>query len=209
MNKKINLLGDSIIDNKSYVGFNENSVLEHLEENSQYSYLQIAKDGDTTEDLINNQLELSLQNQSTHTVLSIGGNDMLYNLPFLTSNKLFIRNEAFTDVYKEIFKPLEERYQIIVKNLSTQTSKLLLCTVYEGDLERSSEFREILNSSKIMIAVLNDIINKTASRYNADILELRNIFTSPEDFANPIEPSHIGGEKLAKKIIEWVKANEN
>ena len=28
---------------------------------------------------------------------------------------------------------------------------------------------------------------------------------SKEDYANPIEPSHIGGEKLAKAIIQWMK----
>lgn len=38
----------------------------------------------------------------------------------------------------------------------------------------------------------------------ADVLELREIFVRPEDYANPIEPSHIGGEKLAKAIQKWV-----
>jgi len=33
---------------------------------------------------------------------------------------------------------------------------------------------------------------------------LRNIFTSPEDYANPIEPSHLGGKKLSKQILKWV-----
>jgi len=54
--------------------------------------------------------------------------------------------------------------------------------------------------------MLNDIIFSTAATYKVDVLELRNIFTTPEDYANPIEPSHKGGKKLAKGIIEWVKS---
>ena len=35
-------------------------------------------------------------------------------------------------------------------------------------------------------------------------VELRDIFTSSDDYANPIEPSHIGGEKLAQSIVRWI-----
>jgi hypothetical protein len=52
--------------------------------------------------------------------------------------------------------------------------------------------------------MLNDIIFSTGATFNVDVLELRNIFTKPEDYANPIEPSHKGGEKLSNKILEWV-----
>ena len=76
--------------------------------------------------------------------------------------------------------------------------------MYEGDLGRTDEFRDISDSSKIMVSSFNDIVYKTGQKYNADVLELREIFISAEDYANPIEPSHIGGEKLAKSILEWV-----
>ena len=209
MKNNVLLLGDSVIDNKRYVQDSEYSVLEHLQNNSKDTFIQIACDGDTTHDVINKQAKVQSIKKASHIVLSIGGNDMLYNLSFLTTNKPTLRNEAFIDVYNEIFQPLEVRYETIVKNFASQRANLLLCTVYEGDLGRSEEFKDVLDSSKIMVSSLNDIIYKTASRYNAEVLELRNIFTSSEDYANPIEPSHIGGEKLAKKIIEWVKVNEN
>jgi len=54
--------------------------------------------------------------------------------------------------------------------------------------------------------MLNDIIFSTAATYKVDVLELRNIFTNPEDYANPIEPSHKGGEKLATGIIDWIQS---
>jgi len=56
-----------------------------------------------------------------------------------------------------------------------------------------------------MVSMLNDIIFSTAATYKVDVLELRNIFTKPEDYANPIEPSHKGGKKLATGIIDWIK----
>ena len=60
------------------------------------------------------------------------------------------------------------------------------------------------NLSEMMVSSFNDIVYKTAMKYKADVLELRHIFVSPEDYANPIEPSHSGGEKLAKEIIKWI-----
>ena len=57
-----------------------------------------------------------------------------------------------------------------------------------------------------MVSMLNDVIYSTAATYKVDVLELRNIFTTSEDYANPIEPSHIGGKKLAKGILGWVKS---
>ena len=56
-----------------------------------------------------------------------------------------------------------------------------------------------------MVSSFNDTVYKTARMYNADVLELRHIFTTPEDYANPIEPSHIGGEKLAQAITDWIQ----
>ena len=51
----------------------------------------------------------------------------------------------------------------------------------------------------------NDSVYYLASKFDVDVLELRYIFTNKVDYANPIEPSHIGGEKLAKSIIQWME----
>ena len=55
-NKKhhVSLLGDSIIDNKVYVGEGELSVTEHLQHNSSSYFSMIAVDGDTTEEVVDN-----------------------------------------------------------------------------------------------------------------------------------------------------------
>mgnify|MGYP001160075597 CR=1 FL=1 len=204
MNKVV-LFGDSIIDNKIYVNHGEFSVLEHLENISNYEYIQVAYDGHTTFDVQNKQLHLSTIVKPSHIVLSVGGNDLLQNLSYLSKSPVSNVNEAVSGIQQHIFEPLEQRFETIIEELSSQRANLLICTVYEGDLGRTDEFKDVLDSSKIMVSSFNDIVYKTAKKYNADVLELREIFISSDDYANPIEPSHIGGEKLAKSIVEWIK----
>lgn len=196
------LLGDSIIDNKVYVGRNELSVKEHLEEMSGAMFKQLAVDGHTTKDVLNFQLN-QLPKISTHKVLSIGGNDLLGQISFLKNKEFFTPKEIMEQAVCKL-APIKQRYRAIVEKMSQQKSKILLCTVYEGNLSNDLLYSDIEFASKAMVSMLNDIIYSTGASYNIDVLELRNIFTTPEDYANPIEPSHIGGKKLASSIIDWV-----
>ena len=228
MTKKIILLGDSIIDNKSYILSNELDVTEHLEKlfsNDPNVVIENhAVDGDTMLQLEKNHLDSNLLLGATHIVVSIGGNDLLYNISFLQSTSKLSkvmgkgamigkwgakelnpsRNKVFEETYFEIIEPFKKQYETIVANLSNHRANLLLCTVYEGDLVDSDEFSDVSNSSKTMVSIFNDIVYRVANKFNADVLELRDIFTSSDDYANPIEPSHIGGEKLAQSILRWI-----
>ena len=199
----VNLLGDSIIDNKIYVGPHELSVTEHLHNLCDDVINSIAVDGHTTKDVIHNQLDL-LPQYSTHQVLSIGGNDLLQNMYFLKNRDRLSANEVFEQAVG-IMAPIKRRYQTIVEKLSLQDSNILLCTVYEGNLLNDPLLYDIALSSKAMVSMLNDIVYSTANMYNAEVLELRNIFTKPRDYANPIEPSHIGGSKFALEINDWIQ----
>ena len=199
----VNLLGDSIIDNKIYVGPHELSVTEHLHNLCDDVINSIAVDGHTTKDVIHNQLDL-LPQYSTHQVLSIGGNDLLQNMYFLKNREQLTTSEVFEQAVG-IMAPIKRRYQTIVEKLSLQDSNILLCTVYEGNLLNDPLLYDIALSSKAMVSMLNDIVYSTANMYNAEVLELRNIFTKPRDYANPIEPSHIGGSKFALEINDWIQ----
>jgi hypothetical protein len=228
VNRKLLLLGDSIIDNKSYVLPGELDVTEHLKKlySDQPGILitNNAVDGDTMFNLEYKHLDSEEVENASHIVVSIGGNDLLHNISFLqkTSELSEVlgkdarigkwgarelnpsRNKVFEETYFEIIKPFTKQYETIVANLSSHRANLLLCTVYEGDLVDSDEFSDVNNSSKTMVSIFNDIVYRTANKYHADVLELRDIFVRPEDYANPIEPSHIGGGKLAKAIQRWV-----
>ena len=199
----VNLLGDSIIDNKIYVGPHELSVTEHLHNLCDDVINSMAVDGHTTKDVIHDQLDL-LPQYSTHQVLSIGGNDLLQNMYFLKNQERLTTNEVFEHAVG-IMAPIKRRYQTIVEKLSLQDSNILLCTVYEGNLLNDPLLYDIALSSKAMVSMLNDIVYSTANTYNAQVLELRTIFTMPKDYANPIEPSHIGGSKFALEINDWIQ----
>ena len=228
MNRKLLLLGDSIIDNKSYVLTSELDVTEHLKklysDQPDIFITNNAVDGDTMFDLEYKHLESKEVENASHIVVSIGGNDLLHNISFLQKTSQLSevlgkdarigkwgarelnpsRNRVFEETYFEIIKPFKKQYETIVANLSSHRANLLLCTVYEGDLVDSDEFSDVNNSSKTMVSIFNDIVYRTANKCGADVLELRDIFVRPEDYANPIEPSHIGGGKLAKAIQKWV-----
>lgn len=198
----VSLLGDSIIDNKVYVGEGELSVTEHLQHNSSCYFTMIAVDGDTTADVLDNQLD-NLKEPVSHIVLSIGGNDLLQNLYLLqdeTSGMKFALEKC-----SELISEIQENYIKILEHLSQNDTKVLLCTVYEGDLESDLLLAEYDKAGQVMLKMHNDTVYYLASKFEVDVLELRNIFTNKEDYANPIEPSHIGGEKLAKAIIQWMK----
>jgi len=198
----VSLLGDSIIDNKVYVGQGELSVTEHLKHNSSSNFTMIAVDGDTTEDVLDNQLD-NLKEPVSHIVLSIGGNDLLQNLHLLedeTSGMKFALEKC-----SELVDEIQENYIKILERLLQYDAKVLLCTVYEGDLESDVLLAEYDKAGQAMLKMHNDTVYYLASKFDVNVLELRNIFTNKEDYANPIEPSHIGGEKLAKAIIQWMK----
>ena len=199
----VSLLGDSIIDNKVYVGEGELSVTEHLQHDSLFYFTLIAVDGDTTKDVLDNQLDY-LKEPVSHIVLSIGGNDLLQNLHLLqdeTSGMKFALEKC-----SELISEIQENYTKILEHLSQFDAKVLLCTVYEGDLESDPLLAEYDKAGQVMLKMHNDTVYHLASKFEVDVLELRNIFTNKEDYANPIEPSHIGGEKLAKAIIQWMKS---
>ena len=199
---KVTLLGDSIIDNKVYVESDELSVLEHLENISDHEFLQIALDGATTAHVLTSQLQ-HVTDDDTHTVLSIGGNDLLNNINFLTQDLRYSPNLVLEQL-KDMLSPISKNYEAIVEKLTEFRATPLLCTIYEGDLVGSDEFDSIAESARSMISFLNDSIYRIGSRYNVDVLELREIFVTSEDYANPIEPSHKGGKKFAKQIVRWV-----
>ena len=203
LSKELVLLGDSIIDNKTYVLDGELSVLEHIQSKINIPVTQLALDGSTTDDVINSQIN-AIPFGTSHIVLSIGGNDLLNEISFVLEDFKYTPNHVL-ERCQSLIAPITQKYERIVSQLQTTSrASLLLCTVYEGDLEGSVIYDDIAISSRAMLSLFNDNVYKTHKTFKTEILELRNIFVSPEDYANPIEPSHIGGGKLAKAIQKWV-----
>ena len=96
MNKNILLLGDSIIDNRSYVLEGELDVTAHLIklylDQPDVSITNNAVDGDTMYDLEYNHLDTPDVEEASHIIVSIGGNDLLHNISFLQRQVNFQRS---------------------------------------------------------------------------------------------------------------------
>lgn len=205
LNRQLVLLGDSIIDNKTYVLDGEFSVLEHIQSKTETPVTQLALDGATTDDVISNQINV-IPFGTSHIVLSVGGNDLLNEIGFLMEDFKYTPNQVL-ERCQSLIAPITQKYESIVSQLQTTSrANLLLCTVYEGNLDGSVMYDDIAISSRAMLSLFNDSVYKTHNLFGTDVLELRHIFTDKEDYANPIEPSHQGGEKLAEKLIRWVNA---
>ena len=196
---QITLFGDSIIDNGVYVGREELSVLQHLQQRRpDRIFEQRAVDGDTTADVLSNQL---VDHHSGIGVLSIGGNDLLQNMRLLATEDMVTPVELFESL-GAVADGFTDRYQSI---LSMLQGPCLVMTIYNPSFQRDPAMAHLQRSCEMVVGMFNDIIQRLARQHDKDLLELRDIFVEESDYANPIEPSHIGGGKLADAIIEWVE----
>ena len=91
-----------------------------------------------------------------------------------------------------------------------------LCTIYHpcfnhSETERMSDYMSFGVSNDTLqkmamaaLPIFNDIIFQEAVNFNIPVIDLRLIFNDESDYANPIEPSAIGGLKMAKVIKKVV-----
>ena len=98
------------------------------------------------------------------------------------------------------------RYQNILETLN---SPALICTIYNPVFSKDVSLAPLQDAAEVAIAIFNDTIQLLAKKAGFDLLELRNLFTHADDYANPIEPSHLGGGKLAQAIVAWVLKQGN
>ena len=77
---------------------------------------------------------------------------------------------------------------------------LAVCTIYNGCFPDPSYQR----LASVALMVFNDVILRTAISHGLQVIDLRAICSRAEDYANPIEPSSIGGEKIARAIVALV-----
>ena len=63
--------------------------------------------------------------------------------------------------------------------------------------------------ARVALAVFNDVILRVAIEHGLPVIDLRLVCCSPEDYANPIEPSSVGGEKIARIIVALVTGSRD
>lgn len=192
------LLGDSIFDNRAYVGGGPD-VISQLRARLPASWTAtlLARDGARIAG-IGSQLA-RLPTDVTHIVVSVGGNDALASSGVLDRQAPSIA-QALIEL-ASISASFEQDYAAMLALVAAAGRRIAVCTIY--DPSYPDPMRQRLARTALM--VLNDPIVRLAGRRGLPLVDLRLVCDEPADYANPIEPSVQGGEKIASAIAGMVQ----
>jgi hypothetical protein len=195
------LLGDSIFDNGAYTlgGPDVVTQLRPLLPNG-WSASLLAVDGHRAAD-VPSQLT-RLPGDASHLVLSAGGNDALGHTDLLQGPAATAAQVL--GFLADAAEGFERRYRRVIERLMALELPLTVCTIYNGHFP-DREFQRIAATA---LCVFNDVILRVALQHRLGIIDLRLLCTEPADYANPIEPSSQGGQKIARAIVGALAGTE-
>jgi len=187
------LLGDSIFDNAAYTEGGPDVVTQlRALLPAGWSATLAAVDGAQAADVATQLAQVDAA--ATHLVLSVGGNDALMASGLL-DEPVYSSADALRLIAATV-REFETRYRDAVAACLSRGLPLAVCTIYHGNFP-DPDFRE---RAIVALTALNDAIVRTACAHGLDVIDLRTVCDLPQDYANPIEPSSIGGAKIARAI---------
>lgn len=193
--KTIILLGDSILNNRSYVAPGD-SVEELLKKRTTDTIYNFAQDDATIQNVIHkiNQIPEHLNNHNTTIFLSLGGNDIIH---YYIKNKNDLQD---TSILNHLFIKYETIVHIIREKMNK--NRLFLLDIYYPTNNSFQRYKPILQEWNRLLETFNYRNNNNNN--NIHILKISQYFTQREDFTDNIEPSKIGGEKIANLILQSI-----
>ena len=188
------LLGDSIFDNGAYVRGGPD-VVSQVRARLPHGWTAslLAVDGAVTSDVERQLRQLPVD--ATHLIVSVGGNDALgasgvlaerANLVGEAVERLAVTRDRFAAAYDRMLSSLLQR-----------RVPAALCTIYDANYPEPQG--RIIRAA---LTLFNDVITRAAFDRALPLIDLRLICNSPDDYANPIEPSVAGGDKIAAAIVK-------
>jgi hypothetical protein len=192
MGGHIVLLGDSIFDNGAYVGGAPDVVRQvrsALPEG--WSATLLAVDGAVTED-VKRQLA-NVPEGATQLIVSAGGNDALGVSHLLGQPAASVGDAMLTLARAQT--QFARRYEAMVEAVTALGVPAGVCTIYDANFP--AEEGTVIAAA---LCLFNDAITRAAFARDLPVIDLRLICNEPSDYANPIEPSEQGGNKIAAAI---------
>jgi hypothetical protein len=195
--KHIVLLGDSVFDNKAYVNGGLDVIAQvrrRIPDGWKASVRAV--DGSVIENV--RKQTLDLQDDVTHLVVSVGGNDAILNAGILLQK--VTSSAEVLDSLADIAAELEYRYREMLLGVLSLKKRAAVCTIYYPRI--SEPFTQ-----KIAVAALatfNDVIIRQAFLAGVPLIDLRLVCDEDSDYANEIEPSEKGGGKIASAIVRLI-----
>ncbi len=191
--KHVVLLGDSIFDNKAYVGGGPDVIAQlgaMLQAGSTATLA--ARDGSTTNDIAG-QLE-TVPKDATHLVISVGGNNALGEKGLIEEKAQSVAEVL--DKLAKIKGAFRKSYAAMLDGVLARRLPTAICTIYEAHYPDLTT-RAIAAAG---LTVFNDTILREAFARALPVIDLRLIVNEDADYANDIEPSVVGGAKIARAI---------
>jgi lysophospholipase L1-like esterase len=201
--KRIVLLGDSIIDNGAYIRAGEPDVASQLQSLlPQYAVSKRALDGAVCSDVIGSQTADLVAVDGI--ILSAGGNDALQHVSLLEDTSATTAVEILVRLWA-IREEFRRSYASLLEHLAGAERPVLVMTVYSPCFEGHGMCPAYQQTAESAVSIFDDVIQQEARSRSFEVLELRTLFTDRADYANPIEPSAIGGMKLAQAMSTWIE----
>jgi hypothetical protein len=199
--KHILLLGDSIFDNAAYVKSGPDVITQlraKLPEG--WKATLNAVDGSIAQD-VPGQLA-KIPKEASHLVVSVGGNDALGHVGILGESA-----QSAAEVLNrlaDVSEGFQEQYHAMLHQILSYRLPTAICTIYYPRLpDRQSQ-----RIAVAALTIFNDVIVREAFMAGVPLLDLRLICNEDADYANEIEPSVAGGEKITDVILQVVAEHD-
>lgn len=191
------LLGDSIFDNASYVQDGPDIIAQlRMKLPETWTATLNAVDGNKVNDVYA-QLD-KLPSDTTHLILSVGGNNALSCVGIL-NERVASSTEVFSKL-ADLSEQFEQQYQKLLQRVLSLNLPTTICTIYYP----SYPDRMFQRIGVAALTIFNDVIIRQAFQAGIPVIDLRLTCNEPGDYANPIEPSVAGGEKIVNAIVNVV-----
>lgn len=188
------LLGDSIFDNERYVP-DRPPVIEQVRRAlpPEWQATLLAVDGHVVGDVAGQMRKMPTD--ATHLFISAGGNDAL-------GESLILQEAACTvadalGLLRQVHNRFRSDYREMLRTVLELGKPTTVCTIYDaipglGEAERSA------------LSLFNDVILREAFTAGLPVVDLRLVCADAADYSplSPIEPSVVGGAKIARLIAE-------
>lgn len=194
------LLGDSIFDNLRYVPGGPDVVAQLRAALPRgWSATLLAVDGAVAAD-VPGQLG-RLPADATHLVVSAGGNDAL-GCVGLVGDTTHTAAEGFAAL-AEAQAEFERDYRALLRAVLAAGKPAVVCTVYDS-------VPDLPPAARTGLSAFNDVIVREAARAGLPVLDLRPVCDRRADYSDlsPIEPSRVGGAKIAEAVARVVAVHD-
>lgn len=191
------LIGDSILDNGAYVGRGP-ALIDQLRATlpSNWAATLAAVDGAITHD-VPAQLD-RVPRDATHLVVSAGGNDALGAVNILEAPARDLADAL--ELLARTAADFEASYQRLADAVESLAVPVTACTIYHPSFPDP----RLQRLAATALALFNDVILRVAFARYWNVIDLRTVCSGPEHYANAIEPSCAGGERIAAAIVRSV-----